>query len=155
LERLFADAQPPVSVDDFAERPWKASFYQGRQYGFPLDVHPIGLYYNTRLFEQAGVVDAHRRALPPVDWASFFSGAQKLTGATDGDGRPDQWGFVFTLQRSNWLTFAGQFGADVLTPDLRACDMESAGNLEALRHMRALIYQDHVTPKPEGIDAWL
>src|SRR5262249_55536230 len=81
--------------------------------------------------------------------------ARKLTRDTDGDGRPDQWGFVFTFQRTNWLTFAAQFGGAVLTPDGRACAMASPQSLEAIRRMRQLIYTDHVAPKPEGVDAWL
>jgi multiple sugar transport system substrate-binding protein len=155
LDDLLARSQPPLGERDFAPVPWRASFYNGRQLALPLDVHPIGLYYNTRLFEQAGIVDANGRAQPPATWDAFLDAARRLTRDTDGDGRPDQWGFVFTWQRSNWMTFAAQFGGAVLTPDGRRCAMDAPQSLAATRRMHDLIYKYKVAPKPEGVDAWL
>jgi multiple sugar transport system substrate-binding protein len=154
LGPLLAASAAPLGAADFASVPWRASFYQGTQYALPLDVHPVGLYYNTRLFEAAGLVDRNGRAVPPWDWESFLSAAQKLTRDTDGDGRPDQWGFIFTWPRSNWLTFAAQFDAGILTSDNRACAMASPENVAALQRMHDLIYRYHVAPKPEAVDAW-
>jgi multiple sugar transport system substrate-binding protein len=145
----------PLQVSDFAPVPWQAGFYDGRQMGLPLDVHPVGLYYNTRLFEEAGIVDDRGRAQPPETRDEFLAAARKMTRDTDGDGRPNQWGFVFTWQRSNWLTFAAQFGGGILSRDGNRCIMDSPESLAASRLMHDLIYRHHVAPKPEGIDAWL
>ncbi len=145
----------PLPVADFARVPWKATFYKGKQYGLPLDVHPLGLYYNRALFKAAGITDANGNAKPPTNWDEFLAAAKKLTRDTNGDGRPDEWGFVFTNQHSNWYTFATQFGAGIVTEDGRRCAMDTPANLVALNRMRDLIYRYHVTPKPEGIDAWL
>ena len=65
LDPLFATAEPPLTPQKFATVPWQASFYKGRQLALPLDVHPIGLYYNTQLFKDAGIVDANGQAKPP------------------------------------------------------------------------------------------
>jgi ABC-type glycerol-3-phosphate transport system substrate-binding protein len=116
LDDLVASARPALTAGDFAPVAWRASFYGGRQLALPLDVHPIGLYYNTRLFERAGIVGSDGKAKPPRTWDEFLAAARKLTRDTDGDGRPDQWGFVFTWQRSNWMTFAFQWGGGILTP---------------------------------------
>src|SRR5205085_1093766 len=51
---LMATSQPALTAADFAPVPWKATFYKGRQLAMPLDVHPMGMYYNTRLFREAG-----------------------------------------------------------------------------------------------------
>jgi multiple sugar transport system substrate-binding protein len=155
LTDLVAAAQPPLTERDFAPVPWRESIYQGNQYALPLDTHPIGLYYNTRLFREAGIVDAQGHARPPATWDEFIADAQKLTKDTHGEGRPDQWGFVITNQHTNWLTFAHQFGADILTPDGKRGAMASPGALAATRRMTDLIYRYHVAPKPEGVDAWL
>lgn len=155
LDDLYAAARPPLTQTDFAAVPWRATFYDGRQFALPLDVHPIGLYYNTRLFKNAGIIDARGRPRPPTTWEEFIDAARKLTRDTNGDGRPDQWGFVFTWQRSNWLTFAAQFGGGILSPDLKSCAMDSPGSLAATRRMHDLIYKYGVAPKPEGVDAWL
>jgi len=149
VEDLLASGTAPLGEADFAAAPWKASFYEGQQFGLPLDVHPVGLYCNARLLREAGLSKA------PATWDEFVEAARRTTKDTDGDGRTDQWGFVFTWQRTNWLTFAAQFGTGILTPDERSCDMASPRNLAALSRMRELIYTHRVAPKPEGVDAWL
>jgi len=154
LDDLFA-AKPKLAADDFAPVPWRASFYQARQLALPLDVHPLGMYYNTELFKAAGLVDKSGRAKPPQTWDEFVEAARRITKDTDRDGRPDQWGFVFTNQRSNFLTFAGQFGGGILSPDGTSCIMDSPQNVRALHRMHDLIYKYKVAPKPEGVDAWL
>lgn len=155
LGDFYATAKPPLSERDFAPIPWQATFYNGKQLALPLDVHPMGLYYNTRLFEQAGIVDASGKARPPATWDEFLDAARKLTRDTNKDGRPDEWGFVFTNQQTNWLTFASQFGGGILTPDGKRSAMDSPGSLWASQRMHDLIYRYHVAPKPEGVDAWL
>ena len=152
---LYATAKPPLGQKDFAPAPWRESFFQGTQYALPLDTHPIGLYYNTKLFQQAGIVDAQGRAKPPTDLTEFLADAKKLTKDTSGQGRPDQWGFVITNQHSNWLTFAHQFGGDLLTPDGRAGAMASPACLAATKLLCDLVYKYKIAPKPEGVDPWL
>ena len=44
------------------------------------------LYYNTAMFEAAGIAE------PPATWDEFVEDAKKLTVDTDGDGQIDQWG---------------------------------------------------------------
>ncbi|HEX8464243.1 MAG TPA: ABC transporter substrate-binding protein [Abditibacterium sp.] len=154
LGKLYA-ATPALSEKSFAPVPWRATFYQGKQYALPLDVHPIGLYFNTKLFKAAGIVDARGQAKAPRTFDEFLDAAKRLTKDTNGDGRPDQWGFVFTWQRTNWLSIAGQFGARILSDDGKKCLLESPQNLRALHLMHDLIYKYHVAPKPEGVDAWL
>lgn len=155
LEKLYASANPPLRKSDFAPVPWQATFYNKHQYGLPLDVHPIGLYYNTKLFKQAGIVDEQGNAKPSRTFDEFLDAARRMTKDTNGDGRIDQWGFVFTWQRSNWFTIASQFGATILTPNGKRSALDSPQNLKALQLMHDLIYKYRVAPKPEGVDAWL
>lgn len=152
---LCAQANPPLTDRDFAAIPWRAAHYNGVQYALPLDMHPIGLYYNTKLFKDAGIVDAQGNAKPPTNLAEFLDDAKKMTKDTDGDGRPDQWGFAITNEHTNWLTFAHQFGGDILTPDGKQGAMSSPACLQATWLMCDLIYKYHVAPKPEGVDPYL
>lgn len=155
LGDLYAASAPRLSEKSFAPVPWRATFYQGKQYALPLDVHPIGLYYNTKLFREAGIVDSNGRAKPPKTFDEFLDAARRMTKDTNGDGRTDQWGFVYTWQRTNWLTISGQFGADIFSPDGKRSALDSPQNLRALHLMHDLIYKYKVAPKPEGVDAWL
>lgn len=155
LTDLYASTKPRLDSTQFIAAPWRESFYKGVQYALPLDIHPIGLYYNTKLFVQAGIVDREGRAKPPANLAEFLADAKKLTKDTTGSGRPDQWGFMFTFQHTNWLTFAHQFGGDIVTPDGKRGDMSSPESLAATHLMCDLIYKYKVAPVPEGVDPWL
>ena len=155
LGDLYASAQPPLPAARFAAAPWQASFYHGTQYALPLDVHPMGMYYNVKLFKAAGIVDAQGRAKPPATWDEFLADAQKLTKDTTGRGRPDQWGFVITNQESIFLAMTHQFGGDIVTPDGKRGNLSSPACLAAVRRMHDLIYKYHVAPRPEGINSWL
>ena len=155
LSELFASSKPPLAAQDFAPVPWRATFYKNQQYALPLDVHPMGLYYNTKLFEEAGIVDAQGKAKPPRTLNEFIDAAKRITKDTNNDGRIDQWGFVFTYQRTNWMTFSSQFGAQILSPDGTKCTLDAPENIHALKLMHDLIYKHKVAPKPEGVDAWL
>lgn len=155
LDKQFASAQPPLTKDQFAQVPWQASFYNGKQLALPLDVHPLGLYYNAELFRKAGIVDEQGKARPPRNLEEFIDAAKKLTLDTNKDGRPDQWGFVFTNQRSNWLTLAEQFGGSILAPDGKTVTFDSPQNIKALQLAHDFIYQYKIAPRPEGVDAWL
>jgi len=154
LTDLYAAAQPGFGAGMFAPNPWAATFFKGGQYALPLDVHPIGLYYNTDLFKRAGIVDSRGEALPPANWDEFLAAAKALTVDHDGDGVPEQWGYVFTWQRTNYLTFLMQFGGALLTPDNRAA-MSSPAGIAAIERMHSLVETHRVAPRPEGIDAWL
>lgn len=144
-------AEAVLDQKDFLPIPWAAVHYQGRLYGIPLDCHPLGLYYNRKLFREAGIVDSAGEAKPPETWEEFLADARKLTKKTASD---QQWGFVFTWQHSNWYAFLYQHGGSVLTPDLKRAALNSPQAVEATTQMRDLIEKEKVAPSPEGIDAW-
>ncbi|WOF23341.1 sugar ABC transporter substrate-binding protein [Microbacterium betulae] len=52
----------------------------------PLYGLAYSMYYNTAMFEEAGIAE------PPATWEEFVETAKTLTVDTDGDGRIDQWG---------------------------------------------------------------
>ena len=155
LSANYASDPKPLTAGKFAAVPWKESFYNGVHVALPLDIHPMGMYYNTKLFKDAGIVDAHGNAKPPTNLTEFIADAKKLTKDTTGNGRIDQWGFVFTFQHTNWLTFAHQFGGDMVTPDGKSGAMSSPQSLAATNLMCDFIYKYKIAPRPEGVDAWL
>ena len=40
---------------DFFPVVWDAGVYNGHRYGIPLDIHPLGFYYNKGVMEKAGL----------------------------------------------------------------------------------------------------
>ncbi|KZM71367.1 ABC transporter substrate-binding protein [Nocardia terpenica] len=91
--------------------------YGGGQYALPEQWSGVFLYYNRKLFEQAGI-------RPPTTWgapwtyAEFLAAARELTHR-DGDGRVRRWGFV-----DGWVPyysaacFGMNNGADWFSPPL-------------------------------------
>lgn len=144
-----------LNPKDFVERPWRAARWEGRQYAIPLDCHPIGLYYNTRLFRKAGIVDEKGNPKPPTNLSEFVEAAKKLTIDADHDGKPEQWGFAYTWLRTNAHTFLAQYGSGWLSEDVRRSDLTSAEARKAFEVMTDLIYKYKVCPAPEGQDAWI
>nr|WP_246401852.1 sugar ABC transporter substrate-binding protein [Jiangella mangrovi] len=66
----------------------------------PLYTTAYALFYNTTLFEAAGIATA------PDTWQEFVDDAKRLTVDTDGDGEPDQWGV--TIVGGSGITAAHQ-----------------------------------------------
>jgi len=140
---------------DFMPRPWQACHWKGKQYAIPLDCHPQGLYYNVDLFKKAGIVDERGNAKPPADLKEFLADAKKLTIDTNGDGTPDQWGFVFTWLRTNYVTFLSQQGGSLLSKDSRESMLNSPQANAALDLMTDFVDKYKIAPRPEGQDAWI
>lgn len=87
----LADAGLTVSVTDILSEEYLSDFYpsileafqiDGEPYGLPLYVSPFVLYYNTQLFEEAGL-DPNS---PPTTFDEALEYAQKLSELTDENG---------------------------------------------------------------------
>ena len=79
---------------DFLPDLYKAAGYgeDGKVYGMVLWPSPTNvIFYRKDLFKAAGI------ALPLKTWDDFVTAAQKLTIDKDKDGKPEVWGFGFSL----------------------------------------------------------
>jgi len=147
LDSFIKDDKLPV--EDFAPRPWDAAAYKGTHYGVPLDCHPVALFYNTKLFKEAGIDH------PPTNLTEFIEDGKKLTKDLDGDGKPDQWGYGFVELHQTYYSLLNQFGTALLTPDLKKAAIEAPPARQALRMMQDLYKKYKIAPRPAGNDAWL
>lgn len=143
-----------IDTEDLLPHIWAAVERDGKHYGLPLDVHPQGLFYNKRLFSEAGITNERGEPVPPTDRESFLRALEILTRDTTGDGRTDQWGFVFTWFRTNMVTFIRQFGGRFFTPDLQQCVLTDEATVAALEFCASLIRRGLV-PSPEHFDSWI
>lgn len=89
----LADAGLTVPVTDVLPADYLADFYpaildsfniDGQPYGLPMYVSPYVLYYNTELFEQAGLDPA----APPTTYDEMLEYAEKLSKLKDSNGNP-------------------------------------------------------------------
>ncbi|MFK5633953.1 MULTISPECIES: ABC transporter substrate-binding protein [unclassified Ornithinimicrobium] len=99
-----------LAESDFAPVPWKAGLYDGKRFAIPLDVHPLGFYYNKDVMEEAGLDPE----APPMDNESYMSALESFKSA----GIEGHWAspFPFTgglsLQSLIW-----QFGGNLFNED--------------------------------------
>ncbi len=145
LESVLGD----FPTDDIDENVWAATKIDGKHYGLPLDVHAMGMYYNKKLFREAGL-DPEK---PPTNRDEFLNAIQKLK-KPGKNGEPDQWGYVFTNAETCTYTFLNQFGGAPFNTDFSKCTLTNKRNIEALEFCRKLI-SDNLIPSPENFDSWI
>ena len=91
----FIEDDPDFDLTDFVPSTLELAEYNGGLYGLGSDVNPQILYYNTDLFEAAGV------PLPKADWTweDLKGAAEKLTIENNENG-VEQWGVGWFWQPS-------------------------------------------------------
>jgi len=153
IDDLAANARD-IDIHDIDPNVWQAVSVGGKHYGIPLDVWPMGMYYNRKLFREAGIVDAHGEAKPPTDRAEFMDALRRLTRPAEA-GRPQQWGFVFTNYESNVYSIMLQFGGEFFSAGNERCLINSPANVEALQFCVDMIRKYRFAPPPEDFDSWI
>jgi len=143
LDDLVADLG--LSESDFAADVWQAGIYQDRRYGVPLDMHPLGMYVNTKVLKDAGLDPED----PPKDRASYEAALKKLKSK----GIQGSWAspFLFTggLQFQSLLW---QFGGELVNVDGSRASWNEEPGVEALSWMKSLIDNGY-SPENIGQDA--
>ncbi len=153
LDDLLSGADG-IDANDFYPTVWNAVAHDGKHYALPLDVHPMGMYYNKAMFREAGIVDERGETKPPRTQAEFLDAIQKITKDLNGDGEPDQWGFVITYMRYNFISFAAQWGGGIMAKDENTCILDAPENASALEFWLALLDQK-LTPPPQDFGSWV
>jgi multiple sugar transport system substrate-binding protein len=130
-----------VKAEDFVPRAWNLGVIGGKRYGVPMDTHILGLYYNTELFEKAGL-DANK---PPVNNRNeFVAAAKKLTTG------PNQWGVAIHTSTAwpvrYWMGFLAQQGGKMFTDDMKKVAFNDAKGKAAFQFMSDLIHVHKVAP---------
>ena len=117
LRGYLADLSPHISQEmkaDILDVNWSSvTRSTGEIIGIPFLAATSIVLYNTRLFEEAGIV------APSIQeawtWDDLLAASKKLTVDRDGDGSPDQWGLAMGLRNSanlimnNSIAFGGSF----------------------------------------------
>jgi multiple sugar transport system substrate-binding protein len=138
-----------VTKDAYYEADWNESFWRGTQYLAPFDNSPAMIWYNTDLFDAAGV------AYPPStfddpdwQWEDFLSMAQQLT---QGEGAEKVFGWVGERTWYYALNWIWSNGGDVLNPAKTECVIDMPETVEALQWAADLTQKHQVQPVADQI----
>jgi len=139
MDELLGEAG--IKGDDFVARAWSLGVVGGKRYGVPMDTHILGLYYNTELFQQAGL-DPKK---PPVNsMDEFVSAAKKLTKG------PNQWGLAIPSSTAwpvrYWQGFLAQQGGKMFTDDMKKSTFNDVKGKAAFQFLSDLIHVHKVAP---------
>ncbi|HEX2177115.1 MAG TPA: ABC transporter substrate-binding protein [Nocardioidaceae bacterium] len=132
-----------LTEGDFHPVVWNAAVYNDRRYGIPLDIHPLGFYYNAAEMQEAGV------SQPPTDAASWGDAIDALQQS--GVQNP----FWVTATWPAHLMFTSlihQFGGSMFNEDATEATFASPEGMEALQWYVSWIQQG-ASPRNVAEDA--
>ena len=128
----------------------EAGRFAGKQYGLPANFTPLLLYYNKKLFKEAGI------AAPPADWNEWIADLKKLTKGRGPGGKPAQYGMAMGTHETVEgipILLSGQ-GGGVIAADGRTVTLDSPQSIQAMTTWTDLVRNDHVMPVgTSGADA--
>ena len=133
-----------LTEDDFIAPVWNAGVYQDQRYGIPLDIHPLGFYYNTEDLEKAGLDEA------PMTREDHDAALEALQ--TKGEVKNPFW------QSSTWpahlmfMSLLWQFGGDLYSEGAETATFNSDAGVEALTWQANLVKEGY-SPKNVANDA--
>ncbi|MBX3118069.1 MAG: sugar ABC transporter substrate-binding protein [Fimbriimonadaceae bacterium] len=132
------EAEKDFNLDDYFPNVVDIARRGDKLFAVPIDFTPMVLYYNKKMFRDAGVPYPK----PGWTWDEFRATAKSLTRGED------QYGFVFANWMPGWIMWLWNNGGDVLSPDgTRASGyLDSPQNAEAVSFLRDIINVDKSAP---------
>ncbi|MFY1596635.1 ABC transporter substrate-binding protein [Micromonospora sp. WMMD737] len=134
-----------LSEGDFAPTVWKGGLYNSKRYGIPLDMHPLGFYYNKGVMQSAGL-DPNK---PPTTKDEYTAALTELKKS----GVQGFWVSPFPF--TGGMTFYSllhQWGGSVFDAEATKATFNSDQAVEACTWLTDLIKQGH-SPANVGQDA--
>ena len=128
-----------LKESDFFPVVWKAGEYNGKRYGIPLDIHPLGLFYNKSTMEEAGLNPDD----PPQTKDDYMAALEQMKSK----GIQGHW--MSPLLFTGGLTFQAllyQFGGQLYNSDATKATFNSDAGVNALTWMVDLIKEGY-SPK--------
>lgn len=113
--------------------------YDSKQFAVPKDIDTIGLWYNKKMFDEAGI------AYPDATWTwdTFREAAKKLTKA-DGS----QYGYSLnpTSTQDGWYNMVYSMGGSILSEDSKQSTMNDKNTIKALNFVTDMIKDGSMPP---------
>ena len=133
--------------DDFFPGVIANRMVDGKIYGLPYEVEPMGMYYSVEAFEKAGLSEKD----VPKTWDELLTVAKKLTTS-------DRFGVLFETnpgyyQNFTWYPFLWQGGGEIQNKDGKSA-FNSPAAVQALKFWQDSVTMGVAPRKPLGGGAW-
>jgi multiple sugar transport system substrate-binding protein len=134
-------------IADFYEKCIGQYNWRGHLYGLPRGFGNQDIYYNTAMWDGAGIKH------PPYDWNStswtvdeFLAAGQRL--ARTGSESQPVWGWTQGTGLRQWGPWVWIFGGDILNKDGTTCILDQTPAVEGLQFLQDLIHKHRVMAPP-------
>ncbi|CAG7652742.1 ABC transporter substrate-binding protein [Paenibacillus allorhizosphaerae] len=145
-ENLEPYIKRDLKIEEYASALTSAKL-DGKIYGIPHGINPGALAYNKQIFKEQNV------PLPTDDWTynDMIEAAKKLTKDTNGDGKPDIYGFQtgnnITL---GWLPWMRAYGGSALDSTLTKSSFTDSKSIQGLTAWADTINKLKISPTREA-----
>jgi len=119
------DYVPKVFLDEYLPNIIERAHYNGELVALPLDTHPLVFYYNKKVLESAGLVDANGNPKVPETWDEYIAWGQTVQSATGDYGASiDKFGmlgerwFIALYNQLGGSFYNEEAGKVIIDPDL-------------------------------------
>ncbi len=126
----FIKGDKEIAKNNFYPAAWNEALYKGHVYGIPTSIDDRVLYYNRKIFREAGL-DPNK---PPRTWEELQETALKLTKRSK-NGSYDRIGFIPNYGNSWLYLYSWQNGGEFMSADGRVCTMDNPRTVGALQYM--------------------
>lgn len=143
-DHTWPEVLDEISVEAFNPETGR---YERTQYTFPANVNADVMFYNKRIFDEAGV------PYPPRDWTwDECLGVARRLVRRDARGRITRYALA-TYEMLETTGLIWQFGGDFFDPTLTWCVLDSPEAIEAITFLHRMLRVDEVMPTVAERDA--
>ncbi|MCX7918187.1 MAG: sugar ABC transporter substrate-binding protein [bacterium] len=133
-----------MDLEDIYPEILHACQWNGRFYFVPRWFNVSLLYYNKKIFREAGVP----YPTSAWTWNDYITAAQKLT-KIGKDGKVEIWGSnIMTGWWGEWLIFVRQAGGEMFNETVTKCTLDTQEAIQGIRFYYDKIYTYKISPKP-------
>lgn len=137
----------PDFAKDFADDPWNAVQWNGKLWGIPWISATVGLFMNTKMFQEAKLADGQGKPVAPKNWDEMLDMIKKLSKPSE-----QIYGYAQGLQSNtqgvwHWSPWLYQNKGWYIKDDLSA-DFTSDAALEAYGFATDIFLKHQGMPDP-------
>ena len=135
-----------MTAEKFNQRAWEAGLVDGKIYAVPIDTHPFVLFYNTKICEQAGLLDAGGNLKPIEGLDAFEDALSKIKQVTGRYGVTHGFTSPATAPWRLFQTLYAQLGGEILADDGARIVLDDAKAKQVFDYLRLLTIEKGLMP---------
>jgi len=133
-----------INMAEYYEDVYESIKIDGKIYGIPTGVYTLNVYYNKKMFDEAGIPYPSLDYSKPWTLDEFYATARKLTS---GKGATKKYGLYANMDYVRCAPLFFAEGGDLFTPDGKTATLNTRPMINTYKTLQSLI-KDGVSPSP-------